>query len=235
MSNTLSPALGTTARSTLPFYATIMVTFMAASGAPTPLYRLYHELWGLTPVTLTGVFAVYVVCLLGALLTIGKISDHVGRRPAVFAALLIEALSMALFGAAHSADVLILARAVQGIATGMATTALAAAMLDSDKKRGSLVNSLSPLIGMASGNLAAGALATYAPHPLQLTYLILLAVFLLQAALIWTVPETVSPRAGAWASLRPQLEVPAQARGARCCWYRLPTSPYGLGVASIYR
>ena len=214
MSNALSPALGARQQATLPFYAGTMFTFLAASGAPTPLYRLYHEMWGASSVMLTAVFSVYVVFLLGALLTVGKLSDYIGRRPAVFAALVIESLAMASFVAARSVEALIVARAVQGIATGLATASLAAAILDADKQKGPMVNSLTPLLGMATGNLAAGALATYAPHPLQMTYALLLAVFIVQAGLIWSVPETVTPQPGAWASLRPRLAVPKLARRA---------------------
>lgn len=213
MSTSLSVA-GDRAQATLPFYAGAMFTFLAASGAPTPLYRLYHEMWGVSPGMLTLVFSVYVLCLLAALLTIGKISDHVGRRPAVFAALLVEIVSMGLFVAAPSLGMLLVARAVQGIATGLATTSLAAAMLDADKLRGPQFNSLIPLLGMATGNLAAGALASYAPHPLEMVYALMAAVFVLQALMVWTLPETVSPRPGALASLRPQLAVPPQARRA---------------------
>jgi hypothetical protein len=87
-------------------------------------------------------------------------------------------------------------------------------MLDADRQKGPQFNSLVPLLGMASGNLLAGALATYAPHPLQFTYALLAVSFLAQAMLVWTIPETVSPMKGAWASLRPQLAVPERARRA---------------------
>lgn len=214
MSSSVSSLLGKPAHAALPFYAGTLFTFLAASGVPTPLYRLYHEMWGVSSGMLTLVFSVYVLFLLGALLTVGKISDHVGRRPAAFAALGIEIVSMALFAAAQSALALIVARAVQGIATGLAVTTLGAALLDIDKQKGPQVNSLVPLLGMATGNLLAGALATYAPHPLQLTYLVLALSFLLQAAMVWTLPETISPMPGAWASLRPRLEVPPRARRA---------------------
>lgn len=213
-SSSFSPAIGSPAQVSLPFYAGTMFTFLAASGVPTPLYRLYHEMWGVSPGMLTLVFSVYVLALLGSLLTIGKISDHIGRRPAVFAALLIEMAAMGLFVAARSVEMLIFARAVQGIATGLAIPALAAALLDADKQKGPQFNSLIPLLGMAVGNLLAGALATYAPNPLQMVYLVMLAAFLLQTFTVWTMPETVSPQAGAWASLRPNLGVPSQARRA---------------------
>lgn len=211
------------------FYASTMMAFLAASAAPTPLYRLYHEQWGVTPLTLTLIFSVYVVCLLFSLLTVGALSDYIGRRPVIAGALLLDCVALALFAASDSAGMLILARAVQGLATGAATTALAAAMLDGDRHRGPLINGLSPLIGMAAGSVASGVLAAYAPWPLKLVYLLLILVMLAQSALVWALPETVEKRAGALASLRPRLAVPVQAR--RLLALLLPSiiAVWGLG------
>ena len=212
-----------------PFYASTMIAFLAASAAPTPLYRLYHEQWNVSPLTLTVIFSVYVVCLLVSLLTVGALSDYVGRRPVIFGALLLDCVALALFAGAESADTLILARAVQGLATGAATTAMAAAMLDGDRQRGPLINGLSPMIGMALGSVGSGAMAAYAPWPLRLIYLMVIAVMLVQAALVWTLPETVQTRPGAVASLRPVLAVPVQAR--RLLALLLPSiiAVWGLG------
>ena len=58
---------------------------MFASAAPSPLYPVYQQLWGFSAATLTLVFAVYVGALLLSLLTVGVLSDHVGRRPVIAA------------------------------------------------------------------------------------------------------------------------------------------------------
>src|ERR1700692_5078278 len=67
----------------------------ASSSAATPLYRLYQQSMHLTPFWITVVFAVYVASLLVALLTVGSLSDYVGRRPVILAALLLSAGAMA--------------------------------------------------------------------------------------------------------------------------------------------
>jgi MFS family permease len=60
---------------------------LSASGAaPTPLYHEYQERFGLTAFMITIIFAVYVLCLVLALLTVGSLSDYVGRRLAILAA-----------------------------------------------------------------------------------------------------------------------------------------------------
>src|ERR1700758_5494480 len=96
------------------------MTFSASGAAPTPLYHQYQESFGLTPFAVTMIFAAYVLSLLAALLTVGSLSDYVGRRPAVLAALILNAVSMAMFMTADSAAALIAARALQGFATGLA-------------------------------------------------------------------------------------------------------------------
>jgi MFS family permease len=57
------------------------ITFSASGAAPTPLYQEYQEHFGLTPFMITIIFAAYVLCLLLALLTVGSLSDYIGRRP----------------------------------------------------------------------------------------------------------------------------------------------------------
>src|ERR1043165_741095 len=110
--------------------AAVFVTFAAASAAPSPLYVVYQHLWGFSPTTLTVVFAVYVLGLIGALLPLGALSDHVGRRPVLAAAIALEATSLALFLTAGDVTVLLVARLLQGIATGAALTTLGAALVD---------------------------------------------------------------------------------------------------------
>src|SRR3984957_19981459 len=69
----------------------------ASSSAVTPLYHLYQASMHLTPFWITVVFASYVASLLAALLTVGGLSDYVGRRPVIFVALLLNAAAMVLF------------------------------------------------------------------------------------------------------------------------------------------
>src|SRR4051812_18918849 len=110
--------------------AAIFVTFAAASAAPSPLYVVYQHLWGFSATTLTLVFAVYVAGLIGALLMLGALSDHIGRRPVLAAAIALEAASLVLSLVAGDVRVLLLARLVQGVATGPAMTRVGAAVVD---------------------------------------------------------------------------------------------------------
>lgn len=219
-------------RASLIFLAITLLGFLAASSAPTPLYHLYQEHMQFSPAILTLIFGVYAFSLLAALLTVGSLSDYLGRRPVIFVALLLNILAMSLFINADSIGWLIWARLIQGFATGMATSVLGAALLDFDRRQGPLITSLAPLLGMAFGALGSGLLAQYAPLPLELAYWILLGLFLLQAAYLWRLAESVSPQPGAWQSLRPTLHVPVQAR--RALWLVLPLNLAAWAVGGFY-
>src|SRR6266404_1398594 len=117
------------------------ITFSASGAAPTPLYHEYQEHFGLTPFMITIIFAAYVLCLLLALLTVGSLSDYIGRRPAILAALALNVLAMILFMTAGSATALIVARAIQGFATGLAITTLAATITDTHREPPPSLNS----------------------------------------------------------------------------------------------
>jgi MFS family permease len=188
------------------------VTFSASSSAPTPLYRLYQQGLGLSPLLITTIFAVYAFSLLGALLTVGSLSDYIGRKPVIFAALALNAVAMALFATADSATGLIVARAVQGFATGAATTTLGATILDTDRARGPVYNSVTAFLGLMLGALGSGALVSFAPHPTQLIYVVLLMLTGLEIAVLTFMPETSTGKPGALAALRPQMNVPSQIR-----------------------
>ncbi|MBJ2349892.1 MULTISPECIES: MFS transporter [Pseudomonas] len=219
-------------RVSLIFLAITLLGFLAASSAPTPLYHLYQEHMQFSPAILTLIFGVYAFSLLAALLVVGSLSDYLGRRPVIFVALLLNMLAMLLFINAESVAWLIGARLIQGFATGMATSVLGAALLDFDRQQGPLITSVAPLLGMACGAMGCGLLAEFAPLPLQLTYWILLALFVLQAIYLWRLAESVSPQPGAWRSLRPTLHVPVQAR--RALWLILPLDLAAWAVGGFY-
>jgi MFS family permease len=190
------------------------MTFSASGAAPTPLYHHYQESFGLTPFMVTIIFAAYVLSLLAALLTVGSLSDYIGRRPAILAALVLNIAAMVMFMAADSAFALIAARAVQGFATGLATATLGAAILDTDRSRGPVLNSVTAFCGLTAGSLGAAALVSYAPDPGQLVYFVLLVLSAVEMLVLWHMPETAQLKTGVMASLRPHVSVPWQARAA---------------------
>jgi MFS family permease len=184
----------------------------ASSSAVTPLYHLYQASMQITPLWITIVFASYVASLLAALLTVGGLSDYVGRRPVILAALLLNAAAMILFSEARDVGQLILARTVQGLCVGVGTTAMGAAILDTNRARGPLLNSVTAFFGMTVGSLGAAALITFVPDPLHRVYEVLLGLTALMIVLLYIMPESSTRKTGALASLRPHVRVPPQSR-----------------------
>src|ERR1700754_1516258 len=69
-------------------------TATATPSAPTPLYAIYQGEWGFSPITTTIVFGIYAIAVLSSLLVFGKLSDHVGRRPVLLTALVVQVGAM---------------------------------------------------------------------------------------------------------------------------------------------
>ena len=194
----------------------IFVLFAAAASAPTPLYVVYQREWGFSDTTLTVIFAVYVLGLIGSLLVLGGLSDHVGRRPLLAGAIALEGAAFVLFIVAGGVTVLLLARAVQGIATGIAFSTLGATLVDLNPPhspgRAGLVNGVAPISGLALGALGCGALVQYAPAPTRLVFALLLAGMVFAGLVVARLPETSAQRPGAIASLVPVLGIPVRLR-----------------------
>jgi predicted MFS family arabinose efflux permease len=192
--------------------ASLIVALLASSAAPTPLYAIYQARWHFTPITTTVVFGVYAMAVLIALLTVGRLSDHVGRRPVLLTALAVHAGSLVIFATATGVPALLSARVVQGLSTGAALGAIGAAMLDMDRELGTFANSFAPGLGTASGAILSALAIRFLPEPTHLIYLIMIGVLAVQAIAIAAMRETVSRAPGALASLRPEITLPRTLR-----------------------
>ena len=197
--------------------ATLLLLVLAASGVPTPLYRVYQEQFGFGPGMLTVVFGIYAFALLLALLVVGGLSDHAGRRPVLIGGLLVQAAAMVVFLAADGIGWLLVARVVQGLSMGALTGTIGALLLDTqrpDRPLGPLLNSAAPGLGLSAGVLGAGIAVEYSASPTRWVFGALTAALVLGAVAVAFLPET-SPRApGALRSLRPTVRVPRPQRAA---------------------
>ena len=211
----------------------IFVTFMAASSAPSPLYVVYQQQWGFSATTLTIVFAVYVFGLIGALLVLGALSDYIGRRPVLAAAIGLELVALVLFITAGDVTVLLVARLLQGIATGAAMTTLGAALVDLNPPhapgRAGVVSGVAPLGGLAVGALGCGALVQFAPAPTHLVFILLLAGMVVSAVFVALMPETATRRPGGVASLKPKVGIPQRLRPDVMALVPLLVASWALG------
>ncbi|MFI5586114.1 MFS transporter [Amycolatopsis sp. NPDC051758] len=194
----------------------VTVLLMASTSAPSPIYPLYLRRWGFSVTMLTVVFAVYVAGLVAALLTAGSLSDHLGRRPVLAGSLLVAAAGTAVFWTAGGVGSLVLARVVQGLATGTATGALAAGLVElspADRPhRGPMATAVGTSFGLAAGGGVTGVLGQAGPRPDAVVFPVLTGAFVVLAALVLVIPETVVRRAVTPAALRPRIRVSRETR-----------------------
>jgi predicted MFS family arabinose efflux permease len=211
------------ARRTLPprvayaLAAAVIGLGLFASVTPSPLYHSYSVLWHFSPLTLTLVYATYAFGVLATLLLAGRVSDEVGRRPVLLAALAVLMGSSVLFMVADATAWLFVARALQGLATGAALSTASAALLDlhprRDTARVGLANGVASAAGLGLGFLVSSALVQLGSAPRVLPYLVLLVLFAIAFAGAFWMPEPVPERSSF--RLTPQRpSVPAGIRHA---------------------
>jgi MFS family permease len=195
------------------------VAFMSlylGAGALTPLLVTYEQSFGFAPDMLTVAFAVYAVGFLLATLTLGSLSDHVGRRPVLIAGLIVQLLSNTLFLIGTDIGWVIAGRVVQGIASGAATSAFTAAIVeyapDGKKRLGTILASISLTGGLALGALLAGLAIQLTPAANTIIFSALIVLTVLGGVTVLASGETVTRSPGAARSLIPRISVPAAAR-----------------------
>jgi MFS family permease len=183
------------------------------SAAPALSYRLYAEEWQLSPIQTTSVFAIYPLFVVGTLILLGDLSDHVGRRWTMLAALVFSLIGALTLAWAANVEWLLVARAVMGVGVGLASGASTAAILEfsptGDPERAASATNLAQALGFATALLLGGALIQYAPYPLRLDFVALAVVIAALILAVWFLPRHVSSRKP-WAPRLPH--VPAAVR-----------------------
>jgi MFS family permease len=194
----------------------LLVLLLFAASAPSPLYGIYQAMWQFPAVTLTAIYASYAFGGIAALLLTGRLSDHVGRRPVLIVALLLDIASMLCFVVAQNVAMLFIGRTLTGIATGLAAGVVSAWLLDlqppSNPRLGSLITGVATLLGLGLGAFLSGLLVEYGPDRLHLVFWLLASAYALAVLVVLAMPDPVQRRAGWFASMRPMIGVPPSAR-----------------------
>ena len=211
--------------------AAVFVVVQAGGTLPIPLYVIWQPRFGFGPGVLTLIFAVYALGTLLALLLISPLSDQLGRRPALAAAIAFSAASTGVFLIADSIAALLAARFLSGIASGIVAASAAAALAELEpqgrSRRASLTATAANLGGLGLGTLFAGIVAQYGNDPTKLVFWIYLAALVPTLLGLLAVSETVrQPETVRWQLQG--LQVPTNARrrfalvgGAIFCAYTL--------------
>jgi MFS family permease len=187
-----------------------------AAGAVTPLLVVYKEQWKFPAALLTLAFAVYAIGFLAALLTLGSLSDHVGRRPVLIGALIIQLASNVMLLTAPDIGWVIAGRIVQGVAAGTATAAFTAALVElappNRKRLGTVLGSVSLTGGLAVGSLLAGLAIQLTTTANSIIFIVLTIMTILGIVVIALSPESVTRAPGALRSLVPHFAIPPATR-----------------------
>lgn len=196
--------------------AATFVAVFAAGATPIPLYERYRLEDGLTTTDLSVVAACYFVAAVTGLLVLGRLSDHLGRRPVALAAIGSAILGSVVLCFVDGPAPLLLGRILQGLAAGLASSAVAAFAVDTapDRPRWllSTLTSAATNVGLTLGSFGAGFLVQFGPWPGQLSYLAAAGLLSICAVGIVLAPESTERRPGALRSLRPRFRLPAAVR-----------------------
>ncbi len=195
------------------FAGSVVIAFLAAANAAGPLYQRYENAWHASPLTGTIAFASYAVAVLTGLLWLSRLSEVVGRRRVLFASISTQIAALLVFAVAGSFIVVVIARILQGLASGAAFGVLSATMIDADPDRGAITSAATPGTGSGLGALLSGLTVQYLPGPTHTIYLLLAGVLTVQALLVLRlIPAGGGNRSALGSALRPRVAVPAQAR-----------------------
>jgi len=198
------------------FTAVTFVSVFIAGASILPLYDVYRRDGNVTDSQLSLVSVAYFVAAVATLLVLGRLSSYIGRRPVTLAALILAIAGCVILLDVRSVAPLIIGRALIGIATGLASSALVAWVADLAPAQpawlGPTIASTTPMAGFAIGALGAGLLATFGPAPRQFSFIISIGLLIVCLVGVLTVRESVTRNRGARASLRPRLVVPQGVR-----------------------
>lgn len=192
--------------------ASSLVVCFAASGSPVPLYNVYRAESGLTNADVSVTVVTYFAGTIIALLSLGRLANHLGRRPAsLVTVLLLIAGCLVLL---HVPNVVPLAagRFLMGLGCGLASSALMAYVVDTAPGEppwlASVTTAQAPLLGLTIGALTSGALVEHGPAPRVTVYVVMAALLVVCVALLLASPETGERSPGLLASLRPRASLP---------------------------
>lgn len=187
-----------------------------AGGAPIPYYNLYAQQLGAGNGVMSMVTVVYFCGTVLALLFLPRLTNYWGRKRAIYLTLAFGVAGCLLFADVSSEWRMLLAKFVQGLCCGLASSTVAAFIIDNEPRRykglAAVIIGAAPNVGLPIGAMGAGVLNT-AFDSLTLVFIIVALLLLGCGALIFASEETIThPLKGAWKSLVPQIKMTPHVR-----------------------
>lgn len=168
----------------------LMMSTNIASG----VYPLYRSLRILSTFQITEVFAAYICGLIPILLVSSWLSAKYGLRTIIVFALIFAILGTAIIGFGGTFAYFLLGRVLQGVAVGLSTGNLAAAIIrlepNGNHHRAALAIGLAMTIGGGAAPIIGAAVAQYIAQPTLTPYLLVIIFLALLLSLSFTLPRT---------------------------------------------
>ena len=202
------------ARARLSFVGAVgaLVILYFASGSPISLYSMWQEELGMSHAQLSMVSMWYLLGTVIPLLFLPRISDHLGRRPATIIILMVAVCGAVTFAMVSNPEMIMAGRLIQGIASGLGSSTVAAYVVDlsADLPRwvGPTITSSAPTLGLSTGAFVSGGLMTYTSVS-SASYFETVAVLIVAIAVIVVFARETMPRKpGLVRSLVPRITLP---------------------------
>lgn len=193
---------------------TVLVLFAIGTSLVTPLIPIYQDRLGFSDTVVTLFLGCYVATLVPSMLSLGQLSDRIGRRPVLLTAIGVLTCAQLVLISEPPLAGLLAARAIQGLATGAFFGTCTAFIVDAAPfgRRGFVATlaAVSIRLGLGLGPGLGGLIAEYAAFPLRLPFELHLVALVVAAVLVMRLPETVTTRSRRPLTLR--LGVPAAER-----------------------
>lgn len=219
-------------RSALIATAAFVVAF-AAAAIPIPLYSHYQQTVGISDPEISLTIVSYLSGVLIVLFFAGSVSDALGRRPLVCAALGFGCVACLMFANLSGATMLQAARFVQGVSCGLTMSATSAFAIDSCGMRyrtlGVTVASCGSLIGLTFGSLGIGLFAETSSD-YSFAFYGIAALCALMLALIPLTSETVTDRITLRKAIHPIVSVPQSLREVFPVAAGIYIATWGIGM-----
>src|SRR5699024_3325046 len=145
----------------------VLAVLSAAANMAGPLYPAYQQMWAMSDLTMTALYATFAVVAVPSLLLFGPAADALGRKPVLVIGLACALGGTVLFAVDGGVPVLFLGRVLLGVGLGMGTGAGVAMMVEaSPPLRPTLGSTSATLVfvgGSGFGPLMAGTAARSLP------------------------------------------------------------------------
>ncbi len=197
------------------FATAVFLVIFAASAAPIPLYADYQRTIGLTTMDVSLTMLTYLAGVSLTLLFIGRISDAIGRLSTTFFTLCLAIVGCEVFLGATDAASVLFARFIQGIASGLAMSAVSALVIDCVSERhlswGSTVASCGSMFGIMLGSLGVGMLYSATANA-SLVYTVTIGLLAVCLFLLMLIPEPIERGASLRAAVKVRVFIPREGR-----------------------